>query len=114
MKLLVNFRDVEIIGVEKGSADKNVERPVCAFSFLDDDGNRVKALLKGTIAKLAYENYLCDKQTEAAEVEYEDGTTLEKVVYVSFDAYVREERDKEVVVDDICDIVFDFKYRIAG
>src|ERR1039457_6915771 len=88
MKLLVNIRDAVITGVEKGSADKNVERPVCAFSFQDDDGNKVKALLKGSMAKIAYEHYLKGCNSEAASVEFDDGTTLDKEVTVSFDAYV--------------------------
>jgi hypothetical protein len=114
LNLLISIRDVEITGVEKGNADKNVERPVCAFSFFDDDGNKVKALLKGAIAKIAYENYLIANGTAGQVIEFDDGTTLEKVVTVSFDAYVREERETEVVLDEISDIIFDFKYRITG
>jgi hypothetical protein len=114
MNLLISIRDAEITGVEKGNAAKDVERPVCAFSFLDDDGNKVKALLKGTIAKVAYENYLANNNTEGGSIEFEDGTTLEKLVTVSFDAYIREERETEVVLDEITDLIFNFKYRIVG
>lgn len=114
LNLLISIRDVEITGVEKGSADRDVERPVCAFTFLDDDGNKVKALLKGPIAAIAYQNYLVANGTAGETCEYPDGTVLEKVVTVSFDAYVREERTTEVVLDEISDIIFDFKYRITG
>ena len=113
MKLLINIRDAVITSVEKGNADKNVERPVCAFSFLDDDGNKVKVLLKGSIAKLAWEHYLQGCNTEAAVIQLKDGTTLEKLVTVDFDAYIREERANEVVLDQISSIVFNFRYQIT-
>ena len=112
MNLLINFRDITIESVEKGNADQDVERPVCAFSFYDDDGNKVKALLKGAVAKLAWEHYLSNQNTMAQFTELEDGTVIEKIVTVDFDAHVREERTSEVVVDNIEDIIFNFKYRI--
>lgn len=114
MKICISVKDAMIIGVEKGNADKNVENPVCAFSFHDDDGNRVKALLKGSVAKLAWDLYLKDRQTEDSEVEFEDGAILRKEVGVSFDGYIREERQNEVVLDKIENIVFKFVYSIMA
>jgi len=97
-----------ILTVEKGNADKPVERPVCAFTVADN----IKVLLKGQIAAAVYDTFLKDKGTVYANENWSDEVHITKNVYVSFTGVVREERRDCTVVEEITDLKFSYDFEI--
>jgi hypothetical protein len=109
--------DVEVAkikSVEKGNADKPVEKPVTAFTC-DVYGQNVKLLLKGDTAKVVYDRFLKDGKTKGNTLT-ESNVSVDKQVYVSFSADIREIRtgktSSEVVCQNPTNLQFTFDYLV--
>lgn len=111
----VKVTNAPILSVERGNINKT-DNPVIAFSVeIDGIEKKVKALVKGKMAKTIYYNFLHSGKTKPdTKEETDEYYGMEKYVTVSFTGNERETRETEIVLDGIRDVVFNYEYRIIG
>lgn len=111
----IKVSQARILTVEKGNADKDVEKPVCAFTV--DTGEtelKVKALLKNDLAKTVFHHILAGGTTASSVIQSEVSQSLQlrKEVLVTFTGEFRELRPKEMVLDNLSELKFNFEYSV--
>lgn len=110
---IIYVKNCTIKSVEKGSFYTNPKDPVVAFTVeVNKTSKPVKAILKGDLAYLVYGTFLDNLKSKDRIIEDESGIDLKKEVVVSFKGTVKEDRAKELVVDNVTDLVFDFTYSV--
>jgi len=86
----ISIKEAAIISVEKGSVEKAVAIPVCAFSMrVEGSAVPVKVILKGDTAKDIWVNELAKCKSLSTD---------KNVVLVNIEAELREIRAKEFVI----------------
>ncbi|MDY0197616.1 MAG: hypothetical protein RBR68_07360 [Tenuifilaceae bacterium] len=109
----IEICNAKIISVEKGNIkNPNVIQHVVAFTIGDKiDNKNIKVLLIGDIAKAVYWNFLDNFGTIFTE-KTSFNVKLTKNVNVSLRGDIKEVRDKEIVIHNARDIVFNFEYKV--
>jgi len=111
--ITVTIDKCEIVSVEKGSILSNTTNPVIAFTVKPENSNKpVKAIVKNELAKTLWYYFLNEGMSQSKKTSSEFLGNIDKVVTISFTGSFKEERAKEVVVEDIKNISLDFHYRV--
>ena len=106
-KLNVSIKSGIISGFEIGNSNKNVQRPVCAVNIaLPEIEQRVKLLFKGQDAVKVYKYFNGRNQI------LNHGLMQKKVEILSCNGYIREIRDKEIVLDGIENLKIDLSFKM--
>lgn len=112
----VSITNAQVVSVEKGNVGKGPIGVVCAFSVRPEGYNKnVKALLKGELAVVVYQNFLeqgksTDSLLEDPNLDY----AIKRTVLVSFKGNIREDRPTELVVQDLTDVKFNYSYEVVA
>lgn len=112
----VVISDARIISVEPGSIKSNIDNPVVAFSCdaNDEKFKRIKCILKGDQAKIFWHYFLKEGGSidKSLLVDGNEECSIDKKVRLSFSADIREERTKELVLQNPSNITFSYIYSL--
>ena len=110
-KISVKIQNGTVISVEKGSIFSKPSDPVIAFT-VHTHGTPVKAIVKGALAKTLWQNFLAEGGTKETTIATYSGT-ITKQPTISFTGNIKDFRKEGLVLEDISNVEFDYKYTLV-